>query len=168
QGLCARHNLLKETNHTTTYPEPSPECTSAPGTGTTVHVGQNSHDGPGREDGRGDQDGEAGHGRPDGHRGQLVHGDPDEASPSGPGGGAVITILGGGMKFTSPARAFPTESPTSVAEDHYWRGYREGRADQRQQQHEREHELQTQENAIYTVEDRLRQLAARLLDNGAA
>ncbi|MGO3090672.1 MAG: hypothetical protein ACTII7_13480, partial [Galactobacter sp.] len=69
---------------------------------------------------------------------------------------------------TSPARAFPTESPTSVAEDHYWRGYREGRADQRQQQQQREQELQTQENAIYTAEDRLRQLAARLLDNGAA
>ncbi|MGO2634710.1 MAG: DUF222 domain-containing protein, partial [Galactobacter sp.] len=111
QGLCARHNLLKEANHTTTYPEPV------------------------------------------------------EGSP---GGGAVITILGGGMKFTSPARAFPTESPTSVAEDHYWRGYREGRADQRQQQHEREQELQNQENAIYTAEDRLRQLAAQLLDNGAA
>ncbi|MGO2634610.1 MAG: hypothetical protein ACTH9H_12775, partial [Galactobacter sp.] len=130
QGLCARHNLLKEANQTTTYPEPSPVCTSAPGTGTTVHVGQNSQ--------------------------------------GSPGGGAVITILGGGMKFTSPARAFPTESPTSVAEDHYWRGYREGRADQRQQQHQREQELQTQENTLITVEDRLRQLAAKLLDNGAA
>ncbi|MGO1320691.1 MAG: HNH endonuclease signature motif containing protein [Galactobacter sp.] len=158
QGLCARHNLLKETNHTTTHPEPDGAglCSQDGQDGEGV-LSASSHGGPGGADGRGGHDGEAGHGSPDGPSG-----------PSSPGGGAVITILGGGMKFTSPARAFPTESPTSVAEDHYWRGYREGRADQRQQQQQREHELQAQENAFYTAEDRLRQLAARLLDNGAA
>ncbi|MGO3153901.1 MAG: DUF222 domain-containing protein, partial [Galactobacter sp.] len=112
QGLCARHNLLKEADGATTEPE-------------------------------------------------------HNTSP-GPGAGAIITVLSTGMKFTSPTRAFPSESPMSVAEDHYWRGYREGRGDQRQQQTDREHDLQNQEDTIFAAEDHLKQMANALLEHGTA
>ncbi|WP_291278892.1 HNH endonuclease signature motif containing protein, partial [Galactobacter sp.] len=113
QGLCARHNLIKESDGATTNPASG------------------------------------------GDTGSL-------------GAGAIITVLSTGMKFTSPARAFPTESPMTVAEDHYWRGYRDGRGDQRQQQTDREHDLQNQEDTIFAAEDHLKQMAHALLEHGTA
>uniref|UniRef100_UPI0025B8DC9B hypothetical protein n=1 Tax=Galactobacter sp. TaxID=2676125 RepID=UPI0025B8DC9B len=84
------------------------------------------------------------------------------------GAGAIITVLSTGMKFTSPARAFPTETPMTVSEDHYWRGYREGRGDQRQQLTDREHDLQRQEDTIFAAEDHLKQMAEALLGHSTA
>ncbi|WP_291279676.1 HNH endonuclease signature motif containing protein [Galactobacter sp.] len=160
QGLCARHNLLKEGNHASTHPEPSTP-------GDIRLYGQDSSAVAGRDIG-------CGGGVSDVEIGAQAARDADAGSPSGQrygeilGGGAVITVLSTGMKFTSPTRAFPSESPMSVAEDHYWRGYREGRGDQRQQLVDREHDLQRQEDVIFAAEDHLKRIADVLLDNGAA
>ncbi len=166
QGLCARHNLLKEADGTTTEPEPSTH--SEPSTPDDISLcGQGSSAVAGRDTGRGG-------GVIDTEIGTQAARDDDANNPSGQrgreilGGGAILTVLSNGMKFTSPTRAFPTESPMSVAEDHYWRGYREGRGDQRQQQAEREHDLQRQEDVIFAAEDHLKQMADALLGHGTA
>jgi hypothetical protein len=68
QGLCARHNLIKDTN-ATTYPT------------------------------------------------------------TGDGTGDIVTRLSAsGAEFTSPTRDFPHENPDTLDSQHYWAGYRDGKA----------------------------------------
>jgi hypothetical protein len=81
QGLCARHNLIKDTGATTTPQPPTPDTN--PNTATE-----------------------------------------SEADGTGP----ITTRLASGATFTSPARPFPHENPDTITSNHYWAGYRAGKA----------------------------------------
>ncbi|MGO3152312.1 MAG: DUF222 domain-containing protein [Galactobacter sp.] len=188
QGLCARHNLLKESDGAATHPEPSthPEAMPQVGSGhgarshaepppnTSPIPNTDTSDNPTAEGSANVATGahpgrsvDVGQGTDVGNRRVEA-----EAAAGGDtaslGAGAIITVLSTDMKFTSPARAFPTETPMTVSEDHYWRGYREGRGDQRQQLTDREHDLQRQEDTIFAAEDHLKQMAEALLGHSTA
>jgi hypothetical protein len=100
QGCCARHNLIKDTGATTTPQPPTP------GTNPT---GSNATD-PGNPTGPSDP-------------GPTVTTE-SEADGTGP----ITTRLASGATFTSPARPFPHESPDTITSNHYWAGYRAGKA----------------------------------------
>jgi hypothetical protein len=54
---------------------------------------------------------------------------PADTGRSGADGtGPITTRLASGATFTSPARPFPHEDPDTITSNHYWAGYRAGKA----------------------------------------
>jgi hypothetical protein len=149
QGLCAGHNLIKDTNHTTT----SPINTTAVGdTWTRSATDSGPHNAGSTTNGTATA---TTPGSPDGI--SVV-----DESGTGIGVGAIITRLVSGAEFTSPARNFPHENPVSVTENAYWAGYRAGRTDTETNLADREATLQTLKTKVDTKHARLAGIRATL------
>jgi hypothetical protein len=149
QGLCAGHNLIKDTNHTTT----TPINTSAVGDTLTWSASDSGPHNAGSTT--------------NGTATATTPGSPDgisvvDESGTGIGVGAIITRLVSGAEFTSPARTFPHENPLTVTENAYWAGYRAGRADTEANLTERETALQTLKTKVDTKHARLSSIRATL------
>jgi hypothetical protein len=149
QGLCAGHNLIKDTNHTTT----TPINTSAVGDTLTWSASDSGPHNAGSTT--------------NGTATATTPGSPDgisvvDESGTGIGVGAIITRLVSGAEFTSPARTFPHESPLTVTENAYWAGYRAGRTDTETNLADREATLQTLKTKVDTKHARLAGIRATL------
>lgn len=118
QGLCAAHNLIKDANHTRTYPVPTTTRTGQ-NVGLVSGAGAGPGSGAGAGPGSGTNAGPAS--RP--NEGAFAE------TVSGPaaGTGEIVTRLASGAEFVSPVRDFLHEDPTTVAHSNFWAGFRAGR-----------------------------------------
>ncbi|MGO3151021.1 MAG: hypothetical protein ACTIJJ_00145 [Galactobacter sp.] len=133
QGLCAHHNLIKDSGNTTTTPQPA-ASTPVPLDGTPAPTGT-----------------------------ATAPNDTDPSpigTTSLPNGtGPITTHLLSGASFTSPARPFPHENATTIASTHYWTGYRAGTAAAQATLTQREDLMRLGQDANYAFADKLKKAA---------
>ncbi len=140
QGLCARHNLIKDSGNTTATPQPAGPTPASTGTAPAPDGTDPSPIGTtSSPDGTGPT--------------------PNGTTPLPNGTGPITTRLPSGASFTSPARPFPHENPNTIDSTLYWTGYRAGTAAAETTLTRREELMQLGQDANYAFADQLKKAA---------